>query len=120
MFDDLPIPAPLLKAAAARVQRPSWSQIELRPSDLESLLAEDHSARLAWGYVERQDLSRLYAGIKAVDGGCGRSAIAPEILLALWLYATMEGVEPPRLSRRLQLLRGWSHEDNNEVFPGSP
>jgi hypothetical protein len=27
------------------------------------------------------------------------------------------GVEPPRLFRRLQLLRGWSHEDINEVFP---
>src|SRR5690606_40783695 len=28
--------------------------------------------------------------------------------------------EPPRLSRRLQLLRGWSHEDDDEVLPGSP
>src|SRR5436190_22064658 len=28
-------------------------------------------------------------------------------------------VEPPRLSRRLQNLRGWSHEQIIEVFPGS-
>ncbi|SFQ31419.1 hypothetical protein SAMN05216229_11673 [Geopseudomonas sagittaria] len=74
LFDDLPIPdsrpAPPRKAAAARVQRPNRNQIELRPSDLESLLSEDHQARLVWGYVERQDLSPLYAGIKAVDGGC--------------------------------------------------
>jgi Fe2+ or Zn2+ uptake regulation protein len=27
--------------------------------------------------------------------------------------------EPPRLFRRLQLLRGWSHEDSNEVFSRS-
>ncbi|WP_460428741.1 transposase, partial [Azotobacter armeniacus] len=105
LFDDLPIPdarpAPSLKAAAARVRRPNRNQIELRPSDLESLLSEDHPARLVWGYVERQDLSPLYAGIKAVDGGCGRSAIAPEILLALWLYATLEGVGSARALARL-------------------
>jgi len=27
--------------------------------------------------------------------------------------------EPPRLSRRLPLLRGWSHEQTVQVFPGS-
>ena len=27
--------------------------------------------------------------------------------------------EPPRLSRRLQLLRGWSNDQTDEVFPGS-
>src|SRR5262247_4017526 len=26
--------------------------------------------------------------------------------------------EPPRDSRRLQFLRGWSHENNNEIFAG--
>lgn len=104
LFDDLPIaearPAPPLKAAA-RVRHPNRDQIELRPSDLESLLSEDHPARLVWGYVERQDLSPLYAGIKAVDGTCGRSAIAPEIQLALWLYATLEGVGSARALARL-------------------
>ena len=28
--------------------------------------------------------------------------------------------EPPRVSRRLQFLRGWSHENNNEIFAGVP
>ena len=28
--------------------------------------------------------------------------------------------ESPRLSRRLHFLRGWSHEQANEIFPGSP
>ena len=28
--------------------------------------------------------------------------------------------EPPRDSRRLHFLRGWSHEYIEEVFPGSP
>ena len=72
LFADLPIPdakpASQPPPAAARVQRPNRSQIERRPSDLESLLAEDHPARRVWGYVERQDLSALYTAIKAVEG----------------------------------------------------
>jgi transposase len=33
----------------------------------------------------------MYAEIRAVDGGSGRPAVAPEILFTLWLYATLEG-----------------------------
>jgi transposase len=84
-----------------RVLMPNRGQLELRPSDLESLLPEGHRARLVWGYVERQNLEGLYAGIKAVEGGCGRPAIAPEILFALWLYATLEGVGSARSIARL-------------------
>lgn len=86
---------------AARVQKPNRNQLELRPSDLESLLPEGHRARIVWGYVERQDMTGLYAGIKAVEGGVGRAAIAPEILYALWLYATLEGVGSARGITRL-------------------
>jgi len=85
----------------ARVLQPNRSQMELRPSDLESLLPEGHRARLVWAYVERQNLDGLYAGIKAVEGGVGRAAIAPEILFALWLYATLEGVGTARAIARL-------------------
>lgn len=105
LFDDLPEPEPKLAEAQgprrARVLRPNRAQVELRPCDLESLLPEEHTARLVWGYVERQDLSVLYATIKAVEGGSGRDAIAPEILLALWLYATLEGVGSARALERL-------------------
>ena len=85
----------------ARVQQPNRKQLELRPSDLESLLPQEHRARIVWGYVERQDLTGLYAGIKAVEGGVGRAAIAPEILFALWLYATLEGIGSARAITRL-------------------
>lgn len=106
LFDDLPIPeqpvAPKEKAKrAARVQRPNREQVMLRPVDLESLLPADHMARLVWGFVARQDLSAWYATIKAVDGGPGRDAIALEILLSLWLYATFEGVGSARALARL-------------------
>src|SRR5574338_248503 len=85
----------------ARVLLPNRGQMELRASDLESLLPEGHRARLVWAYVERQDLSRFYAGIRAAEGGVGRAAIAPEILLALWLYATLDGVGSAREVSRL-------------------
>ena len=80
---------------------PNRNQLELRASDLESLLPSGHRARLVWGYVERQNLEGLYAGIKATEGGVGRAAIAPEILYALWLYATLEGVGHAREIARL-------------------
>jgi hypothetical protein len=51
--------------------------------------------------VERQNLEGLYAGNKAVEGGPGRAAIAPEILFALWLFATLEGVGSTREIERL-------------------
>jgi transposase len=86
-----------------RLLQPNRAQVELRASDLESLLGEDHRARLVWGYVERQDLGALLDAIKARGAAPGRRAIDPRILFALWLYATLDGVgsgrEVTRLSR---------------------
>ena len=76
-------------------------QVELRASDLESLLPEDHRARLVWGYVVRQDLSRLVEAVKARGSNAGRAAIDPRILFALWLYATLDGVGSGREVTRL-------------------
>jgi transposase len=73
----------------------------MRASDLESLLAPDHRARLVWGYVVRQDLSKLFDSVKARGSNAGRAAIDPRILFALWLYATLEGVGSGREVARL-------------------
>ena len=89
------------KRGAARVLRPNRKQMEFRASDLESLLSEGHRARVVWGFVEGSDLSVLYEEIKSREGGVGRSAIAPEVMLALWLYATLEGVGMARALARL-------------------
>ena len=86
---------------APRLLQPNRSQIELRASDLESLLAQDHRARLVWGYVMHQDLSRLIQAIKARGSTAGRAAIDPHILFALWLYATLQGVGSGRELARL-------------------
>jgi transposase len=113
LFKDLPAPSQAqlqqaqTQAAAKRSQgaprllQPNRMQIELRASDLESLLAEDHRARLVWGYVVRQDLSALLDEIKARGSNAGRARIDPRILFALWLYAVLDGVGSGREVARL-------------------
>ena len=113
LFDDLaqPSPAEVLHAqrqdagkrsqGSVRLLEPNRTQIELRASDLESLLSDDHRARLVWGYVVLQDLSRLFDAVKARGSNAGRAAIDPRILFALWLYATLDGVGSGREVTRL-------------------
>src|SRR5215831_2851828 len=89
------------ESSPPRVLRPNRQQIELRPADLEGLLPADHRARLVWQFVESLDLQALSARVLAVEGHAGRPAIDPAILLALWLYATLQGVGSARALARL-------------------
>jgi transposase len=73
----------------------------MQVASLDSLLPEDHRARLVWEYVQGLDLSRLYEQVRAVEGRAGRDAIEPRIPMALWLYATLEGVGSARQLGRL-------------------
>lgn len=86
---------------APRLVLPNRAQMELRPVDLESLLPPDHAARAVWEFVESLDVSPLYAEVQSVEGSAGRPAIDPRIYLALWLYATIEGVGSARALERL-------------------
>lgn len=80
---------------ADRVQT-RWDMI-----DLEALLAADHRARIVWEFVQSLDLSALYAAIGAREGEPGRPPPDPAVLMALWLYATIEGVGSARELERL-------------------
>lgn len=84
-----------------RYQTANRSQIELTPTDLETLLPPSHGARLVWRFVEGLDLAAFYAPIKAREGRAGRPPIDPKILIALWLYATIDGVGSAREVERL-------------------
>ena len=84
-----------------RMLEPVRDQIELRAMDIDSLIGEDHSARLIWAYVQQVDLRELEDAIKAREGVPGHPAITPRLLLALWLYATSEGVGSARALARL-------------------
>ena len=85
----------------AHVIRPDRSQLRWDMIDLEALLADDHRVRIVWSFVESLDLSALYAAIKSREGEPGRPASDPMVLLALWLYATVEGVGSARELDRL-------------------
>src|SRR4051812_21489355 len=61
-------------------------------SSLDQLLPWDHLARLVWAYVGELDLGDFYARIRAVGGVPGRNATDPALLVALWLYATLDGI----------------------------
>jgi transposase len=69
--------------------------------DLDSQLPPDHRARMVWSFVSGLELSELYARIKARDDVAGRPTSDPAVLLALWLYATLEGVGAARAVDRL-------------------
>lgn len=84
-----------------RLRRANRHQIVFRSTTLDALLGDDHDARIIWAYVERLDLDPLDQAIGSVQGGSGRPAADPKILLALWLYATVEGVGSARELDRL-------------------
>jgi transposase len=92
---------PSLSLGLARVKRPQRHQVKWRPVSLDQCLPSDHQARLVWQYVDSLDLSALYHKIKAVTGAVGRDAVDPKILLALWMFATIEGVSSARQIARL-------------------
>jgi len=62
----------------------------------DQLLPADHMVRVVWDYVEGLDITPLLQQIKAVEGAPGRDATDPRILLALWLFATIDGVGSAR------------------------
>lgn len=76
-------------------------QMRFVPTDLDSLLEEDHPARAIWAVVEKLDLSKFEDTIAARGEKAGRPAIDPKILTALWLYATRDGVGSAREVERL-------------------
>jgi transposase len=86
---------------APRLREPKRDQVELRAMDVDSLIGQDHVARVLWAYVAGIDLSDLESRIKARDTTPGHPATSPRLLLALWLYATSEGVGSARALERL-------------------
>ena len=85
----------------ARIVRPDRGQLQWDLVDLEAWLPSDHPARVVWAFVETLDLSAFYECIEARDGGPGRPAADPAVLLALWLLATIDGVGSARAVDRL-------------------
>jgi transposase len=91
----------MAKADRPRVHTAQRDQVEWQTVHLDGVLPVAHRARVIWTVVERLDLSAFYDEIRARADHAGRPATDPKILLALWLYATSDGVGSGRELERL-------------------
>src|SRR6204780_3364396 len=103
LFDFLPEQAAPERVGGGlpRLRFAERMQTRWRPVSLDGLLPEDHRVRLVWRFVEGLDLTALLAAIKAVEGQPGHPPADPRILLALRLYATVQGIGSARELARL-------------------
>ena len=106
LFPELPeteeVPEPVTTAGQElRLSRPVRNQAEMVVRDLDAVLGPEHRARAIWSLVERLDLSEFYTAIRSASDSPGRAATDPKVLLALWLYATVEGIGSARQLDRL-------------------
>jgi transposase len=77
-------------------------------ASLDQLLPGDHPVRTVQAFVARLDLSAFEADVKAVVGAAGRPPVPPDLLVALWLWATIEGVASAReIARRCETDLPW-------------
>jgi transposase len=92
---DSPAQAENAARPAPRLRCPDRS-LSLPELSLEQLLDPDHLVRSVWDYVLTLDLHLLLDPIKAVAHHPGRAAADPRLLVALWLFATCDGVGSAR------------------------
>jgi transposase len=103
LFSDLPVHSipQTLDPGPPRLRKPVRDQIELRAVDLDGLIGPDHPARVIWDYVQGLDLRALEQSVRAREHTPGQAPVSPRLLLALWLYATSEGIGSARALARL-------------------
>jgi transposase len=81
---------------APRLRVPQRDQIDMHWAALDDMLDPDHPVRLVWTFVQGLDLTPLYDAIKAREGEPGHPPAAPPLMMALWLWATVEDVGSAR------------------------
>ena len=88
-------------AGAARLREPVRDQVGLHVIDIDALIGPTHSARIIWGYVQALDLRELEEAVRAREHTAGQAPVSPRLLIALWLFATSEGIGSARALARL-------------------
>lgn len=83
-----------------RVKSPTRNQIEFVHLSLDDLIPDDHQVRNIWFYINQMDLSLFFNKILSRSCNPGRPATDPKILLALWIYAIVEGIGSARIINR--------------------
>ena len=98
LFEDLPEQhAPEAPACGApRLRQPERHQVGWQVAALDDLVAADHPVRAVWAFARSLDLRALHDAVKAREGVPGQAPPAPELMMALWLWATVDGVGSAR------------------------
>jgi transposase len=81
------------------VRRPQRGEVRQQIFALDDLLPSEHPVRDVWDFAEALDLPGLLAPSNAK--AAGTAPIEPALLVALWLWATTEGVGSARQIERL-------------------
>ena len=84
----------------ARLRLPVRDDVRLQVFDLDSLIDDDHPVRVIWAYAAQVDMSEFEAGVRSREGRSGMPQTSPHLLLALWLYATTDGIGSARALAR--------------------
>jgi len=109
LFEDMePQVAPSRDVGLPRYVEAKRDEIVFEQFEFDQLISDGHPARLIWEYLEGVDLSALYERIQARAHTPGRPPADPRVVLALWLYACVEGVGSAReLDRLTQVHNGF-------------
>jgi transposase len=103
LFDGLPeqrAPEATVRGAP-RLRRPERHQIGWQVAALDDLVTADHPVRAVWAFARALDLRELHDAVKAREGVPGQAPPAPELMMALWLWATVDGVGSARQVNKL-------------------
>ena len=87
--------------APPRLRRPHRQLLIVPPRTIDDLVPDDHPVRATWTLVPRWDWTRFLQGLRARGARPGRAATDPQRWIALWLYASIEGVGCGRQWARL-------------------
>ena len=93
-------PAGVDFAPDIRFRHPDRSML-LDPRTIDQLIPPDHPARATWQQVCALDFSELLLDYKARQHHPGKPPIDVRVLVALWLFATGEGIDSARRLTRL-------------------
>ena len=103
LFGGLPDQAapPAVGRGIPRLRQPERNQPGWQIAALDDLVERNHPVRAVWDFVGSLDLRDLHDAVKAREGAPGQAPAAPELMLALWLWATVDGVGSARQLNKL-------------------
>ena len=89
-------PRPSLRAPTPFVRRPQRGEVRQHIAAIDDLVPLEHPVRAVWAFAEALDLHDLVGEAEAPPGH-----VAPALMVALWLWASAEGIGSARQLRRL-------------------